>query len=117
MNRYYVEYPRDFCNEYTVYVVASGLVQRFEKVFPNAYSVTRKDAIRLGITRPKEAKRDNEQWWGGFPDGSASCTADWRKLTTVPGRLEIAAKDTEEELDRRETEAAAIAEYQDSLAE
>jgi hypothetical protein len=71
MNRYFVDYPRDFANEYTVYAVPAGMVADFGRAFPDAEPITRSRAIRLGWTRVKEAKRDGEQWFGGFADSGA----------------------------------------------
>jgi hypothetical protein len=63
-------YYRDgrFANVYTVYVVPACQRRRFELLFPDAERVSRRQAVRLGWFRPREAKRDGEQWWGGFAD-------------------------------------------------
>jgi len=68
MTRYFVEYPRGFANEYTVYAAPSGFAGTFGELFPAALPITRAEAIRLGWTRPREAKRDGEQWFGGFAE-------------------------------------------------
>lgn len=66
MRHYYIDYPRDFANEYTVYVVPAGEVARFRGALPDAERITRSEAIRKGWTRPRQAGRDGEQWYGGF---------------------------------------------------
>lgn len=66
MRTYYIDYPRDFANEYTVYVVESDIVERFEACHPNADRISRQRAIDRGWTRPREAQRAGEQWFGGF---------------------------------------------------
>ena len=66
MNKYYVDYPRDFANEYTVYVVRTTDTGRLKSRFPDAERISRREAIRLGWTRPRKAKKDGEQWYGGF---------------------------------------------------
>lgn len=66
-NRYYVVYPRDFVNEYTVFVVGSQRdEQRLLRALPSAERITRKRAIYLGYTRPNETRRTGEHWDGGF---------------------------------------------------
>ena len=65
-NTYWRRCRRGFSNEYTIYVVAADSVERFCCVFPDATRITRKNAIWWGITRPAEARRDGEQWYGGF---------------------------------------------------
>lgn len=84
MTTYYVEYPRDFANEYAVYAVASSMEGRFLAAFPDARRITRKDAVHLGWSRPREAKRDGEQWYGGFTDHPAGGLDD---ATDVEGAL------------------------------
>ena len=66
---YYVDYPRDFANEYDVFAVAPEDRAAFERVRPDAERINRPEAIRLGWTRRREAKRDGEQWFGGFFQG------------------------------------------------
>lgn len=73
---YFVEYPRNFANEYTVY--ATDDRKAFEAAVPGADRVNRREAVRLGWSRPREAKRDGEQWFGGFhtDDLSRTVTGD-----------------------------------------
>jgi hypothetical protein len=74
MTTYFSEYPRDFANEYHVYAVAADDLADFQEHFPDASRITRKEAIRLGWSRPREAKKYGEQWFGGFwDDGLAPC--------------------------------------------
>jgi len=61
---YYVEHPRGFANEYAVYVVKDRMA--FKSAIPDAKRITRVEAIRLGWSRPREAQRTGEQWYGGF---------------------------------------------------
>jgi hypothetical protein len=66
MLRYFVEYPRGFANEYEVFAVEQADADRFRELIPAAEPITRREAIRLGWTRPRRAKKDGEQWYGGF---------------------------------------------------
>ena len=94
MNRYYESCPRGFCNEYTVYAVPADQAERLERLMPDARRIDRAEAIRLGTRRPAEAKRDGEQWFGGWVDGPASQSC-WRPTQqTVAGRIAAAASDT-----------------------
>ena len=63
---YYVRYPRDFANEYTVYAVDDATREDFDKSFPDAKRINRAEAIRLGISRPKQARKHGEHWAGSF---------------------------------------------------
>ncbi len=63
--RYYIEYPRDFANEYTIYVT-NGNDEAFRAAYPNAERITRARAIERGIRRPRLAAQCSEQWYGGF---------------------------------------------------
>ena len=94
MRQYYVSYPRDFSNEYEVYVIDRTEAVRFEKAWPSAGRISRAEAVRLGIRRPAEAKRDGEQWFGGFVDGRESLSRPWNQMRTVAQRLDAAAADT-----------------------
>lgn len=71
-NRYYIEYPRDFANEYIVYVVAAERAAELEAKLPDAERITRAEAIERGIRRPRQAKRYNEQWWGSLAESIKS---------------------------------------------
>jgi len=87
--RYYVIYPRDFenqysysgcttsnwwkeiypmnsVNRYTVFAVDPTIGKDFAEAFPEAKRITRTEAIYLGLTRPWQAKKDGEPWFGGF---------------------------------------------------
>lgn len=86
MKTYHVEYPRGFANEYHVYVVTPETAQRFSGVFPNARRIDRKEAVELGWTRPRRAKKTGEQWYGGFvihdgADSLAAAIADAARAT------------------------------------
>ena len=63
---YYVRYPRSFANEYTVYAVDDATKNDFLEAFPGAQRINRAEAIRLGISRPKQAAKHGEQWYGSF---------------------------------------------------
>ena len=68
MPTFYIRYPRDFANEYTVYVVrdpadAEALGLTAEDC------VNRATAIERGYSRPAEALANGEQWYGGFVSG------------------------------------------------
>jgi hypothetical protein len=65
MNAYYVLYPRDFANEYTVYVAGDAESAEHLKQL-GAKRISRREAIRLGWTRPRQARKTGEQWYGGF---------------------------------------------------
>ncbi len=73
--RYYISYPRDFANEYNIFVVGGkdNLAKRVEKALIDlgAERITKKRALYWGITRPAEAKKTGEQWYGGFVGGQA----------------------------------------------
>ena len=115
MRRYYAFYPRDFANEYTVYAVESDLVARFEAAFPDARRVTRKDAIRLGVTRPAEAKRCGEQWFGGFEVGVASCRLPYN--ATLAQVIDALADDTRAAVEEAEARADAARAYREEMAQ
>lgn len=72
MNKYYIDYPRDFANEYDVYVAADAETERelLRYLGSGAQRITRQEAVRLGWTRPREATRTGEQWYGGFVGGA-----------------------------------------------
>lgn len=74
-NVYLVSYPRDFSNEYDVYAGPAGRIDRLEELLRERIErrgagsverITRRRAIQLGITRVNEAKKYDEQWFGGF---------------------------------------------------
>jgi uncharacterized protein (TIGR02996 family) len=68
---YYLE--GRFSNVYQVYVVPESQADRFNGLFPNADRIDRQRAVYWGVNRPRQAKRDNEWWSGGFvEDGSES---------------------------------------------
>jgi hypothetical protein len=66
MNAYYVLYPRDFTNEYTVYVAGDAESADYLRNHNGAKRISRREAIRLGWTRPRQARKTGEQWYGGF---------------------------------------------------
>lgn len=69
MNRYFVAYPRNFANEYKVYVCESERTERrLLAVRPDAERISRGEAVRLGWTRPREARRNGQEWHGGFAE-------------------------------------------------
>lgn len=96
MNLYYINYPRDFANEYTVYVVTPELRERFKKAFPDADRITRKSAIERGWSRVKEAHETGEQWFGGFANLNGS---GFNVSETIAGAIaatEFAVKEQED---------------------
>jgi hypothetical protein len=99
MLSYYVEYPRDFCNEYAVYATTDR--KAFETGRPDATRISRKEAIRLGWSRPKEAKRDGEQWFGGFWSDYLSR----EPFETIAHAITDCARATETMLDQYEAAA------------
>ncbi len=67
MNHYYIYHPRNFGNEYTVYVVANDDDdERLWAVLPDAERITRQEAIYAGVSAPHAAMRDDRYWDGGF---------------------------------------------------
>ncbi len=105
-NRYYIDYPRDFANEYTVYVVEPKRANEFEAQFPRAIRITRADAIDRGIRRPRQAERNSEQWFGGLAETSHSEYLRDHDLRDDPATdselLYYAAGATNDILDERE---------------
>ncbi len=70
MLHYFVDYA-DYCgehfaNDYNVFASTAKGSQKFRDAFPEARRITRKEAIRLGWSRPREAKQGGPQWFGGF---------------------------------------------------
>ncbi len=92
---YYHESARGFANEYTVYVVPQSLTSRFEAAFPEADRISRKRAVYWGWSRPREASRDGEQWFGGFESGNH----DDREWITVYRALDGACRATVEAIE------------------
>lgn len=113
MNSYFVNYPRNFSNEYEVYAVARGSEARLLALLPDASPISRKEAIRLGITRVAEAKRDNEQWFGGLCEYDAARNLPWNATTAQ--KLEACAVDTLAWIEQQEMEREAAAEYMADL--
>lgn len=66
MKRYYLNNPRGFANEYTVYVIEAEHAYYLERRFPSATRITRADALEYGLRKPRSAKRNQQQWYGGF---------------------------------------------------
>ncbi len=94
MNNYYVDYPRDFSNEYTVYAVRGVFANSLKRVCRNAVRITRCEAIRLGITRPSQARKHGEQWYGGFVEDVAFHRLQQSTRHTIKDRLEAVIADT-----------------------
>jgi hypothetical protein len=65
MKKYYIEYPRNFANEYAIYVLDND-TDATELGFSKDDRISRAKAIHLGIIRPNEARKNNEQWYGGL---------------------------------------------------
>jgi hypothetical protein len=107
MLRYFIEYPRNFCNEYEVYAVPSVDVPRFRAAFPEAEPITRTQAIKKGWTRVREAKRDNEQWFGGFHE---NLTTYSDTPETVPQAITACAMATLKSMEEAEYRKEAAAE-------
>jgi hypothetical protein len=101
MNRYYIEHPRNFANEYAVYVCKSERTERrLLELYPNAEKINRAEAIRLGWTRPREAERNGEQWFGRF----AEPLYEAPRASNVLEALTEAAQGTLDEINRAEKE-------------
>jgi hypothetical protein len=66
MNRYYKLNPRGFANEYTVYVVDAKQALDFESAMKYPTQITRAEAIEYGVRKPNWARRNSQQWFGGF---------------------------------------------------
>lgn len=109
--RYLVHYPRNFCNEYTVYAGTPAQLDRLTKILESGrhaengavHRITRRRAIQLGQTRVREAKRDGEQWFGGFAE-TGKCYPEM-----LAEKIAEAAAATEQEIDQAE----AVADYFD----
>lgn len=84
MKRYYKINPRNFANEYTVYVTTPDNDAAFVALFPTAERITREQAIEAGIREPRRADRDQQQWFGGFADHYVSAAAMDRELCGDP---------------------------------
>jgi cation transport regulator ChaC len=105
--QYLVHYPRNFCNEYTVYAGTSAQLGRLTKILESGrraengavHRISRREAIRLGQTRVREAKRYNEQWFGGFAETGNGYPE------TLAEKLADAAAATEQEIDQAEAAA------------
>ncbi len=108
-NSYLVHYPRNFANEYTVYVGSPATLDRLTKILEsspradngNVQRITRQRAIYLGRTRVREAKRYGEQWFGGFAE------TGFGYPESVDEMLADAIKATEAEIDHADTDAYA----------
>lgn len=93
-HHYFVNYPRDFANEYTVYAVPPASIPQFRALFPEAEPISRPRAIHLGWTRPREARRDGEQWFGGLAEPMRS----YDPPTTLADALMLASEGTADAL-------------------
>ncbi len=89
---YFIHYPRDFANEYEIFVVSQADSSRLVDRIPSARRITRKQAIERGITRPRMAKKFGEQWFGGFRESDSlpvySGTLDEILTSCIQGTLE-----------------------------
>ena len=96
MNTYFVVYPRDFANEYTVYAVRSQAdALRFEDTCDLFFMrIPKSEALRLGIHRPAEAAKDGEQWYGGFIEDVAFHALEQKASYTTADRLKAVFVDT-----------------------
>ncbi len=63
-HRYYVIYPRDFANEYTVYAVPIDKAAAFEHAHRDAEEIDREHAWTLGSQRPEEYRAAGQQHYG-----------------------------------------------------
>ena len=68
MTTYYIRYPNDFANEYTVYAV-SNAEDAVALGLTDEDRCNRQTAIERGYSRPRQAKQFGEQWYGGFVSG------------------------------------------------
>ena len=70
---YLIHYPRDFANEYDIFVGTKAEIDRLYALLNRSTErgsqlrrISRREAIQLGWSRVREAQRDGEQWYGGF---------------------------------------------------
>ncbi len=114
MNHYLICYPRDFDNEYEVYAGSDADLSDLESFldrpnrngnYPTFQRLTWAQAIRRGWTLPREAKRDGEQWFGGFAEPYAGPSWHHGRDYSVRDAIADAATATTEELDRLRTMA------------
>ncbi len=109
-NSYLVHYPRNFSNEYTIYVGSSATLDRLTKILeaePQAENgdvrrITRQRAIYLGRTRVREAKQTGEQWFGGFAETGTAFAE------TLDQAIADAVAATEAEIDKAESYTAMV---------
>jgi hypothetical protein len=112
MNTYYVVYPREFANEYTVYAVNSKAdALRFEGAYGSFFRVPRSEALRLGIQRPADAERDGEQWYGGFMKDAAFHALKQKPRYTIADQIEAVVVDTMRSIEMVEGERQRNADY------
>ena len=112
MNTYYVAYPRDFANEYKVYAVSSKAdASRFEDACDSVQQITRGEALRLAIQRPREAAKDGEQWYGGFFKADASHALEQKLSYTIADQIAAVVLDTMQFVEKVEEQIQRNAEY------
>ena len=112
MNTYYVAYPRDFANEYKVYAVSSKAdALRFEDACDSVQQITRGEALRLAIQRPREAAKDGEQWYGGFFKSDAYHALEQKLRYTIADQIAAVVLDTMQFVEKVEEQIQRNAEY------
>jgi hypothetical protein len=116
MNHYIVHYPRNFANEYDVYAGSKARLARLAEIlesWPRAenagvHHISRKRAVYLGVTRPRQAKHDGEQWYGGWAEPRSGSSA---YPETLAQQIAGAVRATEDTIDEHDAMQAQIAEY------
>ena len=112
MNTYYVVYPRDFANEYTVFAVGSKAdALRFESACDLVQQITRVEALRLAIQRPREAAKDGEQWYGGFYKSDAYHALEQKLSYTISDQIAAVVLDTMQFVEKVEEQIQRNADY------
>jgi hypothetical protein len=110
---YLAHYPRDFANEYAIYAGTPAELAQLEEILDRrserntCHKVDRKEAIRRGWNRPREAKKTGEFWLGGFAEPEAYAPyAD-----TIQQAIVNAHKATQERIERDEIDQEAREEF------
>lgn len=106
---YFERCPRGFSNEYDVFVVPTSMASRCEAALADVRRISRREALRMGISRPAEARRYGEQWFGGF--------YGYDVAGTQAERLDACCRASIEEIVQAEMIAEAAAEEEEDIAE
>ena len=88
MTTYYIKSPRGFANEYTVYAISNAEDAAALRLAAED-RCTRRVAIERGYSRPRQAKRFGEQWYGGFISGPSRVY-----VSDIPSAIAAAIENT-----------------------